>query len=204
MNDENVKFNEIDDGYMLETKVNYSSNKKLTTQKIYFNKDKDINKVEVFDEDGMLKIIMNISKIEYNKNLSHDYFNLNNNLTVSTIEENVNKTIEQVIYPMYMPENTYLSSENKVSKDNGERIIMTFSGDNSFMFIQETATISQNLNVIPTNGEPYLLADSVGSVGENSVEWVSKDMEYYLISETMTKEELLNVAKSLSVMPVGK
>ena len=203
-NDENAKFEEIKNGYVVETKANYSSNKDLKTQKIYFNKDKDVYKVEVLDDDGIVKILMNITSVEYNKNIDDKYFDLNNNMDSSTLKEEVDKTIDKIIYPMYMPENTYLSSENKVSKDDGERIIMTFSGDSSFMLIQETATIPENMNTIPINGEPYLLVDSVGAVSENSIEWSSNGVEYYLLSDKMSKEELITVAKSLTTMPVGK
>ena len=103
-----------------------------------------------------------------------------------------------------MPQNTHLSSENKVSKENGERIIMTFSGDSSFMLIQETANISDKNSVVSVNGEPYMLIDTIGNVTDNSVEWISNGIEYYLLSDKLTKDELLSVAKSLSVMPVGK
>ena len=81
---------------------------------------------------------------------------------------------------------------------------MTFSGDSSFMLIQETATIPENMNTIPINGEPYLLVDSVGAVSENSIEWSSNGVEYYLLSDKMSKEELITVAKSFTTMPVGK
>lgn len=203
-NDEEYKFKQTDNGYMIETKANYSANKDLSTQKLYFDKNKTLNKVEVFDTSGNLKITMNIEKIEYNKNFDDNDFKLNSNMNSSTSKQQVDKTIDQVIYPMYMPQNTHLSSENKVSKENGERIIMTFSGDSSFMLIQETANISDKNSVVSVNGEPYMLIDTIGNVTDNSVEWISNGIEYYLLSDKLTKDELLSVAKSLSVMPVGK
>ena len=203
-NDEEYKFEQTDNGYMIETKANYSANKDLSTQKLYFDKNKTLNKVEVFDNSGNLKITMNIEKIEYNKNFDDNDFKLNSNMNSSTSKQQVDKTIDQVIYPMYMPQNTHLSSENKVSKENGERIIMTFSGDSSFMLIQETANISDKNSVVSVNGEPYMLIDTIGNVTDNSVEWISNGIEYYLLSDKLTKDELLSVAKSLSVMPVGK
>ena len=59
-NDEEYKFKQTDNGYMIETKANYSANKDLSTQKLYFDKNKTLNKVEVFDTSGNLKITMNI------------------------------------------------------------------------------------------------------------------------------------------------
>ncbi len=47
-------------------------------------------------------------------------------------------SIEDVIYPMYLPSNTHLSNKEKVTKESGERLILTFDGDNPFMLIEET------------------------------------------------------------------
>ena len=34
--------------------------------------------------------------------------------------------ITDVIYPMYIPQNTHLTSQNKVTKEDGEVIMLTF------------------------------------------------------------------------------
>ena len=203
-NDENSRFEETSDGYMIQAKANYTSNKELSYEKIYFDKQKELYKVEVYDSNDVVKITMNINSIQYNVSFDDDYFNLNQDASTGGIQEETSKTIEQVIYPMYMPENTYLSSEDKVSSEEGQRIIMTFAGESSFMLIQETATVTQTVDIIPTDGEPCFLVDTVGILTDNSIEWISNGVEYYLISNDMSKDELITVAKSLSVMPVGK
>ncbi|MCM1370680.1 MAG: hypothetical protein NC181_02160 [Clostridium sp.] len=203
-NNEELNFEQTNDGYIVETKANYSSNKELVNQKIYFDKEKNVYKIEVFDQNNVLKMKMTISNIEYNSTFDDNYFDLNKNMDSDTNQSTTGKTIDEIIYPMYMPQNTYLSSEDKVSKENGERIIMTFAGDNSFILIQETANVSDVTNLIPVNGEPYLLTSAVASVTENSIEWVSNGIEYYLASDDMSKEDLISVAKSLSPMAVTK
>ena len=200
-NDAEYKTEEIEEGYVVTTKTNYSNNKDLKTQKIYINKEKDIYQVEVLDDNGNIKIKMKINKIDYNPNYNDDTFKLENNMTVSK-EEQVSK-IEDIIYPMYIPQNTYLSSQNKVSKENGERIIMTFAGDNPFMLIQET--INQNEEGITSvNGEPYQLDNSIGIMDETSITWVDKGIEYYLVSNTLDQEELISVANSLTTAAIQK
>lgn len=200
-NDSEYNTEEIEEGYVVTTKTNYSNNKDLKTQKIYINKEKDIYQVEVLDDNGNIKIRMKINKIDYNPNYNDDTFKLENNMTVSK-EEQVSK-IEDIIYPMYIPQNTYLSSQNKVSKENGERIIMTFAGDNPFMLIQET--INQNEEGITSvNGEPYQLDNSIGIMDETSITWVDKGIEYYLVSNTLDQEELISVANSLTTAAIQK
>lgn len=113
-------------------------------------------------------------------------------------------TIEDVIYPMYIPANTYLSNKEKVSKESGERLILTFDGDNPFMLIEETVTYEKEHLIVPTYGELELLADSVAIVNDNSVNWIDNNIEYYVVSDKLTKQELLDIARSISVLPVSK
>lgn len=202
-NDNEYASEETKEGYVITTKTNYSNNKELKKQKIYINKEKEIYQVEVLDENNNVKIKTKIDKIDYNPNYSEDIFKLENNVTVSKeVEEPVSK-IEDIIYPMYIPQNTYLSSQNKVSKENGERIIMTFAGDNPFMLIQET--INQNEEGITSvNGEPYQLDNSIGIMDETSITWVDKGIEYYLVSNTLDPEELVSVANSLTTAAIQK
>ena len=202
-NDPEYTSEEKEDGYTITTKTNYSNNKDLKKQKIYINKDKEIYQVEVLDENDKVKIKMTINKIDYNPNYNDEIFKLENNMTVSKeIDATVSK-IEDIIYPMYIPQNTYLSSQDKVSKENGERIIMTFTGDNPFMLIQET--INQNEEGITSvNGEPYQLDNSIGIMDETSITWVDKGMEYYLVSNTLDQQELISVANSLTTAAIQK
>ena len=46
--------------------------------------------------------------------------------------------------------------------------------------------------------------DSIAVIGDSSINWISDNVEYYLVSSDMSKSELINVAKSISVMPVSK
>ena len=36
------------------------------------------------------------------------------------------------------------------------------------------------------------------------ITWVSNGIEYYVVSDSMSEEELVNVASSVSTMPVSK
>ena len=117
--------------------------------------------------------------------------------------ENTSK-IEDVIYPMYIPTNTYLSNKEKVSKDSGERLILTFDGDNPFMLIEETVSYEKEHLIVPTYGELELMASTIAIVNDNSVNWIDNNIEYYVVSDKLSKSELLDIARSVSVLPVSK
>lgn len=205
-NDTERTLQETENGYMFTTKVNYTNNKELVKQNIYLDKDLNVSEVHVLNEKDQVTMKMKFKTIDLKATYDENYFTLKENMSVSIENDTIIPTskIEEIIYPMYMPENTYLSAQDKVSKENGERIILTFTGDTPFMFVQETATVEEEMTTIPMYGEPVLIADTVGALSDSSVTWVSNGVEYYVVSDVMSETELLSVAKSISVMPVMK
>ena len=215
--DTNKIYEEVNDGYIITTKVNYPNNQKLVNQKIYIDKNIDIKKVEVLDTNNNVQIKMEFNKIDLNSEFKDDYFKLNTLITetkeevkdnkdTKTNEEKTKETakLEDIIYPMYLPSNTYLTNKEKVDKNDGERMILTFDGDSSFMLIEETVSMPSEHEIIPTYGELELMSDSIAVVNDNSVNWISNGVEYYVISDVISKNELLDVARSISVLPVSK
>ena len=203
--DSNHTYKSTKDEYIFNTKVNYSSNPELVSQEIKFDKDLNIKEVIVYDKEKNPLITMKFTDVDLNSNFKDNYFALKDNM--SSNEKNVAEStskIEDIIYPMYIPENTTLTSQDKITMDDGERIILTFDGDNPFMLVQETSGYSEEFETIPMYGEPEIIADSIAAVSDSSISWISNGIEYYLTSETMKQEDLLSVAKSISALPVGK
>lgn len=201
--DDEYTIEENENNYIIFTKTNYPNNKELKKQKIYINEKKEIYQVEVLDENEKVKIKTIINKIDYNPNYDEEMFKLENNMTTAKeLEEPVSK-IEDIIYPMYIPQNTYLASQNKIKKENGERVIMTFAGDNPFMIIQETINQDEN-GITAVNGELYQLDNSVGIMDDTSITWVEQGIEYYIVSNTLKPEELISVANSLTTAAIQK
>ena len=161
-----------------------------------------VNKVEVYDKDGNIKIKMKFKDIDLKPKFEKDYFAVKTNL--SSKLEKTSKQLEDIVYPMNMPKNTYLASEDKVSIDNGERVILTFLGEKPFTLIEETVSVSKELETIDMIGEPEIFIDTVGALSDDGVTWISDGIEYYATSEKMKNEELLDVVKSINNIPVSK
>ena len=83
---------------------------------------------------------------------------------------------------MYLPSGTYLSNEESVSKEDGERIILTFAGESPFILVEETVSKSEETEIIPVYGEPTILVDTVGALSDSSVNFISNGIEYYIAS----------------------
>ena len=121
-------------------------------------------------------------------------------------EENTNSasTIDDVIYPLYIPTGTTLSEQEKVTKTDGERIILTFEGEKPFLLVEENSTVSDEFSVIPTLGEPFFLTDTIAALTDNSLSWSSNGMDYYIVSDVMSQVELIEIASSITAIPTIK
>ena len=223
-NDGNRTFEKVDDGYIFTSSVNYPNNEKLVSQKIYLGNDYLPTKVVVMDADGNPQITMVFDKIDLKIDFNDTYFDLGSVINTDKKEEKKEEkdtsetqepnedgtktketaTIDDIIYPMYLPVNTYLTNQERVSTDDGERMILTFSGDSAFTLIEETVSYSDKAEIIPTYGTVELVGASLAVVNDNSANWFDNGIEYYLVSDVMTTDELLQVVRSISVLPVSK
>ena len=208
-NDNDKTFEETKDGYVFTMKVNYPNNSKLVKQIMTLDKDLNIKEVEVLDNNNNVEIKMTFDKIDLKSEFKDDYFDLNKIVEEKPEEkeETITKetaTIDDIIYPMYLPQNTYLTNQEKVTKDEGERLILTFDGDSPFMLIEETVKKEDDHIIVPTYGDLEFLASTIAVVSDNSVNWVDNKIEYYVVSDVLSKKELLDIARSISVIPVSK
>ena len=71
-NDKEKEFAVNDNGYVITTKVNYTSNKELVKQKIYLDKDINVTEVHVLNNENKVIMKMKFNDIDlkttYNKN----------------------------------------------------------------------------------------------------------------------------------------
>lgn len=192
--------------YIFTTEVNYPNNKKLVKQKIKFDKKLNLKQVKVYSDENVPMMTLKVTDIDRSPTFSKNYFSVSEALKSAKTEEVEEKTasIEDTIYPLVLPTNTKLVNEEKVEKTDGERIIMTFDGDKPFLLVEETASIEDEMTIIPTYGEPHMLMDTLGAMTDNSISWTSGGIDYYIVSDVMSQEELLEVAESINVLPTMK
>lgn len=231
---------ESDNGYVIKTKVNYPNNEELKYQKVYLNDKKQIEKVEVFNENDIVKIKVTFESVDLKAGLKTNDFNLedyvkeeepkeqnnqteekNDNTTctngencenkedgtnstddrkgIDGVDENTEETtnIENIIYPLYIPSNTFLTSSETVETVNGNRVILTFSGDKNFVLIEEPTIAGNSMEIIPVYGEPLLLSEVIGALSANSLSWDVNNISYYLASTELTIKEMQLIANSL-------
>ena len=218
-NDENYKYTQKDNDYIFTTKTNYPNNPKYTKQNITLDKNYDLKKVEVQDNDNISYIEFSVKTIDKKATFNESEFSLeeitknfenkdetttekqnqsNNNTEPNqhretekdeknqqqdstdqnretqqeekntqdrentdtqtdqqnqttnertNEEETTNETskVDENIFPLYLPANTTLSDKEVIETTSGERMIMTFSGENPFILVQEPVKPSKDL-----------------------------------------------------------
>lgn len=203
--DKNIKLEEKNGNYILTVKIANTNNKNLVYQKIYFDKKLNITKVEVFDENNNKQIKMIYDTLDTKASFNNKYFSVNENMKTTNKESSkTTSLLEESIYPMYLPSGTYLSDEESVSKEDGDRIILTFQGESPFILVEESATATEETQIIPVYGEPTIIGDSVAALSDSSVNFISNGVEYYIASESLTTQEILQVVQSINSLPVMK
>lgn len=239
-NDENVSIEDQDQNYVIKTAVNYPNNSALTYQKVYFDKDMNLEKVEVYNSEDIVNIKVVFSSVDLKAGLSEDDFLLedlidmnaeneennteeNNNSNPneeendstnngeetndgSTNNENceneecdtkLSNILDSIIYPLYIPSETYLSNSEEIDTDEGNRMILTFAGDKNFVLIEEVASVASEFEIIPVYGDPVMLSDTIAAKSANSMYWTSDNVSYYLTSNDLSTEEMVTIAESL-------
>lgn len=240
--DENMTLEELDKNYVIKTSVNYPNNSDLTYQKIYFDKDMNLEKVEVYNNEDIVNIKVVFSSVDLKAGLKEEDFLLedlidttndeekgeskeesnndetsganetndtenentssgnettNNNCENEECDTKSSNILDDIIYPLYIPSETYLSNSEEVNTDEGNRMILTFAGDKNFVLIEEVANVSSEFEIIPVYGDPVMLSDTIAAKSANSMYWTSNNVSYYLTSNDLSSEEMVTIAESL-------
>ena len=201
-NDSKVLFEEKDDKWYLTSTVNYPNNTSLISQKVTFNSNYLPELTQVYDKNGLECITFKITKIDFDTKLDEDLFEIEN----INIDEETKTTgsLDGVVYPMYLPAGTKFKSEETIKTDSAERTILTFTGDKSFILIEEAAISPKEFEVTTTSGELVFYENVLGTLSDSSLNWSMDGKDYYLIGTNLSNEELLKVASSTSVVSLTK
>ncbi|MDE5978096.1 MAG: outer membrane lipoprotein carrier protein LolA [Turicibacter sp.] len=201
LNDAEAVFEVGEDTYTFKTAANYHGNRDLVSQTITFDK-KELTPVEVYvvDSEGEPRISMKFSSFSFDEKLTDGYFDSQETMDYSqeTMGEGVFSLLEDELYPAYLPEGTTLVNKQAIEMEEGERLIMTFSGDQDFTMIQEPVSSNDTVTVESVSGQPVMINGTIGALSDNSITWVEGGVECFLVSETLETEELVSVAASVS------
>lgn len=153
--------------------------------------------VVLLDESEKEQVSISFKKTEYeSKHSKEDY-------ALEKYAENKEKEASPDIKDStttYYPQISLQSElvEEETIQENGiTRTVMSFNGDKSFTLVQQPIEASSELLPVFAAGDPAHVGPIIGAVTDTSVSWQQYGKEFFIASNELTMEELLQVAGSL-------
>ena len=205
-NDKDRTFKKEDNNFIFTSSVNYPNNRNLVKQKVTYDEEFKLVQVIVFNSDDVPCMTFNVKNISYNPKFKKDYFSVEDIMSSYEINKDIKETssLDEAIYPLMLPDGTKLTNQEKISLDSGARHILTFTGEKPFILVEESSKILDEFTTIPTMGEPVMFMDTIGVLGDNSINFTSSGIDYYLVSDVMSQDELIEIANSINLLPTMK
>ncbi|MBU6082011.1 LolA family protein [Allobacillus halotolerans] len=202
--DDEREFKKTENYYIFTVKTNYKGKQKLPYQEIYFHKkSKKPALVKVFNAENESIVEVTFNSFDFDVAIEDEEFDTDQNLaegavSVPTMAELEEKDLE-VYYPVNLPAGTEFAGEEVMEFDYGERVLSTFEGEKSFTLIQEVyESYPTDLSVpVYADGELVDLGKSVGHLANGTLEWEQDGMRFVVASESLTVDELVEVAQSV-------
>ncbi|MGM9922157.1 MAG: outer membrane lipoprotein carrier protein LolA, partial [Bhargavaea sp.] len=101
-------------------------------------------------------------------------------------------------YPLLKWEGVDLLEEEVVGNGEDKRVYLTYGGEKEFVIVQQHAKAPQEALVpVFAEGDPAHLGFTIGAITDNSVSWEQGGVSYFLASNALTREEMVEVATSM-------
>jgi outer membrane lipoprotein-sorting protein len=203
VSDKSAKFSATKDYYVFETKTRYQNNSMLPFQEIKLNKsDLSPAVVKVMDPDRNALVTVEFSKVKFNANFDKDDFNMKKNMTRAQLGlpamANADDQAFTVKYPTAQIKGTKLIKEDEVQIEDGKRVVLTYDGKKSFTMVQEKVMAKvASTNPTYVEGDLVDLGATIGAISDHSITWTQAGVDYMVASKNLTKNELVEVAKSV-------
>ncbi len=105
----------------------------------------------------------------------------------------------QTHYPVVSLGNTKMVDEKVMQEGGMERVILTFDGDKPFTVMQQPVTKQTAMLPVSSPGDPVDLGFTIGAITDTSISWEKDGVEFFVASSKLTREEMVQVATSMTI-----
>ena len=191
-NDGEKTLEKTENGYIIKCKVNYPNNDELTYQKIYFDKNMKIEKVEVYSADEIIKIKVTFKSVNLKAKLKEDDFVLEDLIDVTKDE---NKTTDNKDANKDTNKNENTENKNGTCSGTNCKDNKTCEGNTCDKTTGTLDSIIYPL-YIPTNTHLKSSETIDTAAGSRVILTFAGDKNFVIVEETASK------ASSFEVIPV--
>lgn len=202
LQDPEASFEVTEDHYVFKTKTNYHSNNNLPYQQITFDKKTFAPlAVRVLDKDDQALVEVQFTSFNLNTEFAADDFAMEKNMESLGDAPTMASEMEEEAFPVFYPLFTAgaeAAGKKEVSLEDGKRIILTYEGNKNFTLIQEKRLVAPTMQTPKAvEGDIVNLGFAVAALSDQMIEWTLDGVDYKIASDSLTKEEMIEVAQSI-------
>lgn len=202
--DKESKMTENKNSYIFETKTRNSHQKMLPTQQIHISKKTLLpTKVSILNDQKQEQILITFDKITLGTSRSAADYKAEMPSEEKTENETASKDAEVPVFKTHYPslqwDGVDMLEEKVIKNDTQERVIMTYGGKKEFTLIQSPIT-KKSVDLVPVfaAGDPADLGFAIGAITDQSITWEQNGIQFFLASDSMSREEMITVASSMT------
>ncbi|RKJ54680.1 outer membrane lipoprotein carrier protein LolA, partial [Butyricicoccus sp. 1XD8-22] len=197
--DQNVAMEEDENNYVFQAATRNNHKSVMPTQKITVDKKTKLpTSVSVMNEAGEEQLLITFSKIDLGMEHKEEEYAVEKFTEESGETGAIEPQEFQVHYPNLQWEGTTLVDEQTIVEDGTERVILTFEGDKPFTLMEQPIAYDENSTVpVFAPGDPADLGFTIGAITDNSISWERDGVSFFLASESLTRDEMMEVAASV-------
>ncbi len=196
-NDENANVFVEDGNIVIKSAVNHKTNKNLTYQKITLDaKTYQLKKVVVYDSSDTPQLKFNVANFTEKPNLTKTNFDVTKTMedNVAQLSEGQLGTVSGTLSVSYVIDGSELATTSTTT----DVTIMCFTGEKEYTIISRKTVVSDVFTPVRIYSDLAIMNDGLAVFSDNSLTFLNKDLEVSIISSSLTQEELVNIANSLT------
>lgn len=185
------------DGYFVTSKVEYPNNKNFDHEEIMFNKDGNVQWLQIYNKDNNVELKIVFSKVNYDANIKDSYFK-----APTTMERKASASaISQEDLPLYpvMVHDAKLSNSNSIQMNGDVKHVLEYTGDNNFTVVEILKKSVEETQTVIMPGEMIDTLDVVGFYDGNHMSAICNGIEFTVFSEDLGPDEMMEVINSMQV-----
>ena len=95
-------------------------------------------------------------------------------------------------------DHTKLVDEKEITENGMDRVILTFEGEKPFTLMQQPIVYNETVLPVFSPGDPADLGFTIGAMTDNSISWEKEGVSFFIASNKLTREEMIEVAASVT------
>lgn len=194
---EKAEISKEKDGYLVSSPVSYPSCQSYDHEEIKFDKEQQLQWLQIYNEDDVAELKIVFSKVNYDAALKKDYF-----AAPTTLDKPTSASVlQEEDLPLYPVQVFSSRLENVSVMHSGDETkhILEYSGEKSFTVIETKKQAQESTQTVIMPGEVVDVLDVFGVYDGSHLSAVYQDVEFSVYSQDLGPEEMLQIINSMQV-----